>query len=321
MQFDWRLDAFRSVSRELEGTFVYLQIARLPRSCPDYLHLVLAGEYTFIADFDDASERIVVPNVLSCEAITDFLVNDVFKADRSRGDLFVLYEANDTRPISRMSVHVTAVTVERFKCLSSELIQGSNRVTFHWSDDAINLLALQSALFPDSAVVDDLVRYILDVQPVPPDTQIRVLTLEDRVIGSVPSRKCKLRKLRNPLRVEKVPDDQANVADDDFVIVIVKGNRKQAKVSFMLHAIADEEFAQTKCRIEEKLDRARNAERGIEWRYTIKVADQSTDLFDGDSLMSEMERGAKLYVRPAGTQIACFVARRTSTGASVKLLN
>jgi hypothetical protein len=232
--------------------------------CAEYLNYWL-DEVEVDAVCEGGHQRVRIPREVTHDELLAWLVRAVF----GRGEDISGFEIFFDHALRCASPHDlvcgSRVELVRVDCVASGLLRGALRILYFFSDDTFRVGAMNTALFPESATVAEL------------------LWRARRHFGAVPLRvfrctgKGKIRRLLADtdllgvgkcFRIEAIPKAQA--AAGRLQLMPTAYDEDEIHVSFVLLLVAAESFETTKERIMEQLAPWLGADNGEEFTYWYK---------------------------------------------------
>jgi hypothetical protein len=263
-------------------------------------------------------ERVMIPIVAPLDEVICWLVDEVFRVNRSMCTIFRLYTTRGFRPVPNLPDRPRGLTLMRFVGISGEAVEGAIRIVFGLSRDAITIQEPHySALFSHDATGEDLLSHVQREGLIRDAGEMRILVRGQGALTLV-GLEDKLADVKNRFRVEVVPSDQQGL-DVTLMPVIWK---RRPKLEFMIAFDKDEQWRETREKIEEIIVQAEGKEIEEELRTCrfmfVRPSRESVDLNDWDML--SRFTGRLGYIEILGKSMPSF-EQKMYAGTSLKLHN
>jgi hypothetical protein len=232
-----------------------------------YIH----EEWTVMVHHNDITTSVRFPRHLSISKLREYLCDDVFETEREGGCIFPIFadhghhivrsfedeDWDDQAPHDLWFYSLPAT--------SEQVMESSLHVVFSVSADAKTSSDQFGAFFSLVSRVSDLKKYVVDASYLEQGaSQLRVLELDEYGIRAVLGDSRELRKVVYPLRVERIPEAQESLPDEDLVIVVCDF-RGQDRMTFLERKDGTATFGQFKAQLRASLSgRKRDLDRVME---------------------------------------------------------
>jgi hypothetical protein len=242
----------------IPNSFLQWQILRgRSFSCPAYFRAAADARVIRVV-YGLERKRVKVTDHADANDLIEFLVTSVFTV-KKQGLIFRLYAENDFRPVGyHVSLTPRRFRLLEFRGITAPMIAVADRVVFTvYSTDIGGDGKRFDALFPQNATAKDLIRHIESLGLMELDDGFRVLYAHEDVMMGMMKSSDQLADKGNPFRVEPIPEAQMDIPPEE--LIAVTWNRKQAqKLEFLVNFDPDEEFADLKAKIRERIEKIRN---------------------------------------------------------------
>lgn len=260
---------------------------QVPRLADEYYKLAKRSIHLTIICPLKNIQKVEVPSNLDFLRFKQF-ISRIFKVEvKSSRSTLVLYKGNSIKPLDESQYktigeifhnndQITVASIDKRRLFLRVILSFSKN---GFSGDFVVL-----KFYPLGAKVEDLMGYVRNQKKVSKSDELRALAIKGAKVAKILDPEELLENLKNPIRIEVVPEDQRSLEEDDesFLAKFEKVTLQDDEIvpfgmPFLFKILPGETFGETKNRIFERLCVPQNVQRKVRFLFDTESEDESSE--------------------------------------------
>lgn len=269
----------------IEARYFDIFTEKVPKLVSDYYQMVKSLiNFTMICPLKNI-QKVEVPSTIDFHSFKQF-ISRIFKVEvKSARSVLALYSGNSIKPLDEGQFKTIGEAIHENDQITVCSIDKRNlflRVILSFSCDAIQMDFILLKFFPIGATVKDVILYIKSKNKIPDDILLRALSIKGAKVGKILDNDLSLENLKNPIRVEVIPDDQKELLDNSFLARFEKVTLEKEEIvpfgmPFLFKVIPDEKFKLTKKRLFDTIGVPEKIQNQVRFLFDTESEDDDND--------------------------------------------